>query len=199
MAQGKKSFILYADILETVKHLDDVNAGKLFKVILEYVNDKEPVIDDMLLKVVFEPIKQSLKRDLEKWQKNQKQRVAAAAASAEARRKRALNGRSTVVDQTSTVSGIVNVSVSVRVNAFKEKVFSFINNEQTNEANKFIDYWTEISPKGKKMLFEKQKTFDHKRRFNRWLKNSKEWNTTKEKPKMTATEALKQKILGNNE
>lgn len=35
----------------------------------------------------------------------------------------------------------------------------------------FIDYWTEKSPRGKKMRFEKQSTFDVKRRMQRWMKN----------------------------
>lgn len=35
----------------------------------------------------------------------------------------------------------------------------------------FIDYWTEKSPRGKKMKFEKQSTFDVKRRMQRWMKN----------------------------
>jgi len=39
------------------------------------------------------------------------------------------------------------------------------------ELDNFIDYWTEKSPTGKKMKFEKQSTFDVKRRMQRWMKN----------------------------
>lgn len=67
MAEGKKSFLLYADLINIVSKLPDETAGKLLKLILEYVNDKDPVVDDLLLSIAFEPIKLQLKRDLIKW------------------------------------------------------------------------------------------------------------------------------------
>ena len=63
MAENKKSFLLYSDLSLTVNKLPDEIAGKLFKIILDYVNDKYPLIDDLLLEVAFEPIKQLLNRD----------------------------------------------------------------------------------------------------------------------------------------
>lgn len=68
MAENKKSFLLYADIIAMVSKLPDDIAGKLFKIILEYVNDKNPIVDDLLLSVAFEPIKLQLKRDLAKYE-----------------------------------------------------------------------------------------------------------------------------------
>jgi len=68
MADGKKSFVLYCDIIHTVCHLTDDKAGILFKHILDYVNDKNPETEDVLIKLAFEPIKQVLKRDLKKWE-----------------------------------------------------------------------------------------------------------------------------------
>ena len=41
--------------------------------------------------------------------------------------------------------------------------------------NAFNDYWTESNTGGNKMRFEKQKTFDTKRRLKRWIDNQKEW------------------------
>ena len=41
--------------------------------------------------------------------------------------------------------------------------------------NEFILYWTESNRNGKKMKFEMQKTFDIKRRLQRWIKNQQEW------------------------
>jgi vacuolar-type H+-ATPase subunit I/STV1 len=67
MAEGKKSFILYADLHSTVQFLPDDKAGKLLKTILSYVNDENPEITDLLVKIAFEPIKLQLKRDLKKW------------------------------------------------------------------------------------------------------------------------------------
>lgn len=69
MADNKKSFVLYTDLLGMVEKLPNEKAGELFKIILEYVNDRHPQIDDLLLQIAFEPIKAQLKRDLESWDK----------------------------------------------------------------------------------------------------------------------------------
>lgn len=68
MAEDKKSFILYADLLHTVKKMPNDKAGVLLKTILEYVNDTNPVVEDLMVDLVFEPIKQQLKRDLKNYQ-----------------------------------------------------------------------------------------------------------------------------------
>jgi hypothetical protein len=67
MAENKKSVLLYCDIIHTVKELSDEEAGILFKHYLAYINDQNPTPKDKLTQIVFEPIKQNLKRDLEKW------------------------------------------------------------------------------------------------------------------------------------
>jgi uncharacterized phage protein (TIGR02220 family) len=67
MAKDKKSFLLYVDLIHTIEKLTDEQAGKLFKHVLRYVNDKNPE-SDQFTEVVFEPIKQTLKRDLEKYE-----------------------------------------------------------------------------------------------------------------------------------
>jgi hypothetical protein len=68
MAQNKKSFLLYCDIIHTVNKLSDEQAGRLFKHVLSYVNDENPNANDIIIDLVFEPIKQSLKRDLRKYE-----------------------------------------------------------------------------------------------------------------------------------
>jgi hypothetical protein len=67
MAKDKKGFILYSDLIHTINKLTDEQAGKLLKHILEYVNDNNPE-SDQFTEVVFEPIKQTLKRDLQKYE-----------------------------------------------------------------------------------------------------------------------------------
>ena len=66
MATNKKSFLLYCDIIHTIEKLSDEQAGKLLKHILRYVNDQDPIAEDVLTEIAFEPIKQNLKRDLVK-------------------------------------------------------------------------------------------------------------------------------------
>lgn len=75
MADGKKSFVLYCDMKHTVDLLDDSLAGKLFKHLLQYVNDENPETEDLLLKIAFEPIKRQLKRDLGHWETTRGKRV----------------------------------------------------------------------------------------------------------------------------
>ena len=67
MANDKKSFLLYCDIIHTVEQLTDEQAGDLFRHILRYVNDQDPQSNSVITKIAFEPIKQALKRDLDKY------------------------------------------------------------------------------------------------------------------------------------
>ena len=85
MAKDKKGFILYADLIKVVSKLPDETAGKLFKIILSYVNDLDVCIDDLLLEIAFEPIKNQLKRDLIKFEEVKSKRSDAGKRSAELR------------------------------------------------------------------------------------------------------------------
>jgi hypothetical protein len=67
MAENKKSFLLYADLLHTFEELTDDEAGRLIKHLFRYVNDLDPEAPDRLTKIAFEPIMRQLKRDLQKW------------------------------------------------------------------------------------------------------------------------------------
>mgnify|MGYP003403210076 CR=1 FL=1 len=68
MAENKKSFLLYCDVYGLVKQLPNELAGELFKHILSYVNDENPISENLILNIAFEPIKQQLKRDLIKYE-----------------------------------------------------------------------------------------------------------------------------------
>ena len=107
MAENKKSFVAYADWKETFDALSDEKAGQLIKHIFAYVNDENPESEDMLINAVFASIKQTLKRDLRKWEKQYTQRVEAGKKSAKVRKH-----NSTVVNARS-VSSTDSVSVSV--------------------------------------------------------------------------------------
>lgn len=68
MAENKKSFVLYTDIIHVFSNLTDEESGKLIKHLLAYVNDLNPKTDDRLIQIAFEPIKLQLKRDLKHWE-----------------------------------------------------------------------------------------------------------------------------------
>lgn len=70
MAEDKKGFLLYADLIHTIEKMPNEKAGELFKHVLRYVNDLNPISDDLIIDLTFEPIKQQLKRDLIKFEKS---------------------------------------------------------------------------------------------------------------------------------
>jgi hypothetical protein len=181
MAQGKKSFIAYSDWYGTFKSLPDEVAGKLIKHIFSYVNDENPSSDDYVINALFEQIKSTLKRDLQKWEDQRQQRVEAGKRSAEIRSAK-LNERSAVVNETernSTVNDNVNVNVNVNDNVINNNSFeelkTEINNYQniygTEIINEFSNYWFSIDPKKrtKKLRIELQEKFDVKKRLNTWI------------------------------
>ena len=106
MAENKKSFLLYTDLIHTVKKLNDQQAGKLFKHVLEYVNDLNPQTDDILLQVCFEPIRQSLKRDLQKYENIREKK-------SEAGKKGANKRWQKIADDSTAIKPMANIAVSV--------------------------------------------------------------------------------------
>ena len=109
MAKDKSSFLLYRDIIHTVRKLPDKDAGELFKHILSYVNDENPTTDNLLVDLAFEPIKQSLKRDLKRYEEIVKKRSEAGRASAELRKQNQQMSTSVEsVQQSSTKSTVID-------------------------------------------------------------------------------------------
>jgi len=148
MANNKKGFVLYADQKELFDQLSDEKAGQLIKHIFEYVNDDNPVSDDLFLNLAFTPIKQQLKRDLQKWEKTINGRSKAGKASAEARankkKQEATNStnvkfvqqKSTKLNKAQQSSTNPTVTVNVNVNV-KDKVKEIV-------FNKWLNYRKEI-------------------------------------------------------
>lgn len=112
MAEEKRSFILYCDLIHTFAGLTNDEAGKLIKHVFSYVNDENPETNDRIIKIAFEPIKQQLKRDLKNWESIKKKRSDAGKASAEARKQKSTSVE--IVEQKEQVS--TNSTVSVNVN-----------------------------------------------------------------------------------
>lgn len=119
MAENKKSFIAYSDWKTTFDELPDEIAGKLIKHIFAYVNDDNPESDNYVVKAVFANIKNTLKRDLEKWESQLNQRREAGKRSAKVRSTK-LNERSISLNET-TRNSTDSVSVSVSDNVIDIK------------------------------------------------------------------------------
>ena len=85
MAKDKKGFILYADQKALFEQLPNDKAGELIKFIFAYVNDEDPVTEDLIINLAFTPIKQQLKRDLKKFEETKGKRSEAGKAGANKR------------------------------------------------------------------------------------------------------------------
>lgn len=133
--EGKKSFILYTDMIHTVKKLSVGQRADLFMAILEYVNDLNPDVKDPIIDLVFEPIKFQLKRDLKKWEELKSKRSQAGKASANKRQHKSTSvNTSQQVQQVSTVN--VNDTVNVNVSVINTEPLSqfFSESQQWEEA-----------------------------------------------------------------
>jgi hypothetical protein len=188
MAENKTSFVLYSDQRTLIDLLSNEQAGKLLKHIYAYVNDENPICEDVLINVAFEPIKQQFKRDLKKWERTKESRSKAGLASAEARKNKQNSTNSTnvkCVQQSSTNSTVNvndNVNVNVNVNDIKDNIVSrklkfsqtlkpFLDLYGKDMLNAFYEYWTEENKSNTKFKQEMQKTWNLKSRLERWSKN----------------------------
>ena len=68
MAENKNKILVYKDWISTFESLSDEEAGKLIKHFFRYINDQNPESPDRLTSLLFEPIKQTLKRDLKAYE-----------------------------------------------------------------------------------------------------------------------------------
>jgi hypothetical protein len=181
MAKDKKGFILYSDLIHTINKLTDEQAGKLFKHILEYVNDNNPE-SDQFTEVVFEPIKQTLKRDLQKYEgickrNSENARKRWDATASERMPKDAKNA-----DKEKDNDNVISKDINKRKQEFASDLTSFVEKYGKVMIREFYDYWTEHGERDKKMRFEKEKSFNLELRLERWNKNVQERN----KPKFNA-------------
>ena len=56
MATGKKSFVLNKDWIKEIEKLNNKQAGLLFISIMEFVNDIEPIINDIKVQALYDAI-----------------------------------------------------------------------------------------------------------------------------------------------
>ena len=77
-----------------------------------------------------------------------------------------------VKPQTILKETILKESIENRTSEFKNSLQIYLKEFDKDLLNDFYLYWTEKKPKGRKMRFEMEKTFDIKRRLDRWSKNT---------------------------
>jgi|688.fasta_scaffold188780_2 hypothetical protein len=176
MAEEKKSFILYCDIIHTIEKLTDEQSGKLFKHILKYVNDLNPIADDFITEISFEPIKQSLKRDLTKFIDKKEKLKEAGKKGAEKRWGSQTNNNQPIASNSHPILEIGSMPVSVSVsdsvlskdnisNGGWEKVIGLFPPTKHNGLIEAAIVWNNLNQK------EKQSVMRH---LNPYIKNTDE-------------------------
>jgi hypothetical protein len=144
MAKEKKSFLLYADQNSVFQNLPDDIAGRLIKHILSYVNDEQPVTEELIIKIAFEPIRMQLKRDLQKYESirernslNAKMRWDAVALSGMPKSTKNAD------NDTDNVTDTVNVNDKEKTKLFKAPTVGELKLEFPNiDAESFHDFYT---------------------------------------------------------
>lgn len=208
MAENKKSIIVYADWMEHFENLTDEEAGKLIKHFFRYVNDLKPQPQDRLTEIAFAPIKASLKRDLDKWEKTVQERsingrlgnikkyhidlfnqiqsntITLDKAEELAKHRKASLPDSVAIKTVAKVA--VNVNDNVNVNNIEERKANFANSLKPylsvygkDMLNDFYGYWTEHGEKDKKFRAEKQTSFNIERRLETWKRNDAKFKSQK--------------------
>lgn len=117
MATGKKSFVLYCDLIHEVDHLTNEEKGMLFQHLLEYVNDMNPILKDRVILGSWKHIERQLKRDLKKYEEiREKRRQAGAKGGKQSQANQANASFANQSQANQAVNDNVNVTVNDNVN-----------------------------------------------------------------------------------
>ena len=228
MAENKKSFVLYADLIKSIEHLTNEEKGILFNHLLEYVNDRNPVLEDRLVLTAWKPIEMQLKRDLKKFLQSKDEKSVSGRVgnlkrwhndlyikftsnqlTLEQAEEIATHRKTSQPDnvRSQPIANIAvnvndndNVNVNVNVNdndikknniddrklKFASTLKPFLDFYGKDLINQFYAYWTEPNKSNTKMKWELEKTWDIKRRLDRWSQNDKNFkpnqNGNKQQP-----------------
>jgi len=191
MATNKKSFLLYCDLIHVFEELTDEEAGKLIKHTLRYVNGMNPEASDRLTKISFEPIKQQLIRDNEKYDaivlRNRNNGAKGGRPKEEPKKPIGLFGNpenpnkpDNDTDNDNVNDTVINkreaakAATQTRISNFKESLYPFTKSKGGTYENEmvkcFFDYWSELNKSGTKMRWELQQTFEISKRLATWEK-----------------------------
>lgn len=207
----KPSIEIYKNLFDGIFELSKEQAGEILFAIIDFENQKEPVFSNPLLKAVFSSIKNHLlekqkmylkrckineqngskggrPRETEENQEKPNETESVILGSSENRMGSNINiniNRNTDINIKENINEINNNIINLDLDLkeiletkFNEFEESFVKKEYQN----FLLYWTEKNQKGK-MKWQLEKTFEPKRRFLKWLENTKKWDKNKDENK----------------
>ena len=187
MANGKNTIVIYKDWESTFSNLTDEEAGKLIKHLFAYVNDKEPK-SDRLIELVFEPLKQTLKRDLKHWESVKERRIDAGRKgglkSGEVRKQNEANeanasnlkqneANEAVIDSVIVSVSVIDSDIEEIYNSYPSKcVTKGSSTGKTKKDKDKIKSILKLNKETKESLISKINQYvDECRKFNRYTKN----------------------------
>jgi hypothetical protein len=185
MAENKKSFLFYCDVIHTVEKLTDEQAGKLLKHVLRYVNDLNPIPADIITEIAFEPIKQSLKRDLQKYDgiriKNKENAL-------KRWNKKDATASERIRTDTKNADSVIDSDININIFKYKkandkqliDELSKYKDKYSKDILNSFYRYWSEKNDKGK-MRMALENTFEVEKRLITWENNNKKFNKSENK------------------
>jgi hypothetical protein len=226
MAEGKKGVLIYADWIKKFEALKDEEAGRLIKHLFRYINDLNPEFPDRITELSFIDIELTLKRDLIKWeQKAEKSRLNGLKGGrpiTQANPEEPKITQQVISEPKEPVIVNVNVNDSVNVNvndtvikekeegdkspppktleereeSFRLSLTEFVEEFSKETVRAFFFYWSEKNPKGLKMRFEMEKTFEIKKRLTTWKNKESQFapknnSFGNDKPKQTTFDKLR--------
>jgi len=187
MAENKKSFTAYCDWNSTFNSLPDEKAGQLIKHLFAYVNDENPISDDLLINAVFANIRATLKRDLVKWnEKSSKNRETAILrwnknnTNVCERIKVDANHADSVSDSVSVKDKEIN-NIDDRKLKFASTLKPFLSKYSNEMLKDFYGYWTEPNKSNTRFRQETEKNWSLERRLTTWSGNDKKFTKTETK------------------
>jgi hypothetical protein len=179
------SFILYCDLWDTIKYLDKKALGELTTIIFEYMIEGKTITPENHLFFVFNPIKNTLDRDKEKYKSISEKRKESGkkgglskGKQTKAKKANAKFANQTIANEADNDNDSVNVNENDNVNAnFKKwgkddliKAMTPYSERYPKEMlNTFFNYWIEPLPNGKLRLTA-QDAWDTGRRLATWKK-----------------------------
>jgi hypothetical protein len=190
--EGKNNIVIYRDWISIFESLTDDEAGKLIKHFYRYVNDLNPEAPDRLTALLFEPIKQTLKRDLRKYEsiclKNRDNvnirwnkehttvydriRTDTKHTDRDRDRDRDREKDNDIKEDKSKKEN--RPPLEERQKAFFEEVGKHIDKYSADMCQAFFNYWAEPNNKGK-MKWEMQDTWSLSGRLSTWAINDKKF------------------------
>lgn len=178
----RDNMLIYRSFFEAIKEMPDQSQVKIWNAVFELgLNNKEVELEG-LEKTIFTLIKPQIEANIKRFINGKAPKTKQTESKPEAKPKQ----EKSKTETNNNINNNYNNNINERKELFKKQVFEFydtvqnLTNKSEYECNhillEFFEYWSETGPKDKKMRYEKERTYDIKRRLNTWLKNYIKFN-----------------------